>query len=181
MHWCSRPQSKAISTLLLRQLGAEVIGFVDGVHRNKLPTWHSEILSALESGARILGAASMGALRAVECSPWGAEPFGEVANWYASGKIDGDDEVCLIHDDAPGYEARSVPLVNVRATLICCGFEQERKREILDVAKSIFYPDRTWSRIFKASEVLGVEKMQIGRQRTRHQGGRCDPPLPPIG
>ena len=155
------PMEQGDVDFAVRQLGADVVAMVDGVHRNKLPNWHSEILSALESGARILGAASMGALRAVECSPWGAEPFGEVANWYASGKIDGDDEVCLIHDDAPGYEARSVPLVNVRATLICCGFEQERKREILDVAKSIFYPDRTWSRIFKASEVTGVEKMQL--------------------
>ena len=144
-----------------RQLGAEVIGFIDGVHRNKLPVWHSECLSVLESGVRLLGASSMGALRAVECAPWGAEPFGEVANWYASGKIEGDDEVCLIHDDAPGYESRSVPLVNVRATLICCGFPQKRKREILEAAKSIFYPDRTWPRIFAASEILVVEKVQI--------------------
>jgi hypothetical protein len=144
-----------------RQLGAEVIAFIDGVHRNKLPNWHSEILSALENGTRILGAASMGALRAVECHPWGAEYFGEIANWYASGKIDGDDEVCLIHDDAPGYEARSVPLVNVRATLICCGFPQKRKREILEAAKSIFYPDRTWPRIFAASEIFVAEKVQI--------------------
>ena len=58
-----------------RQLGAEVIGFIDGVHRNKLPSWHSEILSALEGGTRILGAASMGALRAVECRPWGRGIF----------------------------------------------------------------------------------------------------------
>jgi hypothetical protein len=145
-----------------RQLGANVIAFIDGVHRNKLPVWHSECLSVLDSGVRLLGAASMGALRAVECHPWGSEYFGEVANWYASGKIDGDDEVCLIHDDAAnGYEARSVPLVNVRATLICCGFPKKRKREILEAAKGIFYPDRTWPRIFAASEIFVTEKVQI--------------------
>ena len=26
-----------------RQLGAEVIALIDGVHRNKLPSWHSEM------------------------------------------------------------------------------------------------------------------------------------------
>ena len=103
----------------------------------------------------------MGALRAVETRPWGAEPFGEVARWYSSGFIEGDDEICLIHDGPPGYEARSVPLVNVRASLICCGFPNERKREILEAAKSIFYPDRTWDRIFAASEIRGEEKMKI--------------------
>ena len=104
----------------------------------------------------------MGALRAVECQPWGSEPVGEVASWYASGKIAGDDEVCLAHDDASnGYKARSVPLVNVRATLMCCGFSNERKREILDVAKQLFYADRTWNRIFQASEIRGMEKVEM--------------------
>ena len=144
-----------------RQLGAKVIALIDGVHRSQLSVWHSEIMSALASGVRFLGAASMGALRAVETRPWGAEPFGEVARWYPSGFIEGDDEICLIHDGPPGYEARSVPLVNVRASLICCGFPNERKREILEAAKSIFYPDRTWDRIFAASEIRGEEKMKI--------------------
>ena len=155
------PMEQGDVDFAVRQLGADVVAMVDGVHRNKLPNWHSEILSALDSGARVLGAASMGALRAVETAPWGAEPYGEVARWYSTGQIEGDDEVCLVHDDAPSYEARSVPLVNVRATLICCGFSTERKREILDVAKAMFYPDRTWDRIFRASEMTGEEKMKI--------------------
>ena len=144
-----------------RQLGAKVIAMIDGIHRSKLSPWHSEIMSALDKGVRFLGAASMGALRAVETQPWGGEPYGEVARWYSTGQISGDDEICLIHDDAPDYEARSVPLVNVRATLICCGFTTERKREILEVSQSMFYADRTWSRIFKASEMTGEEKMKI--------------------
>ena len=148
----------------VRQLGAQIIALIDGVHRYRLPVWHTEILSVLAEPhcARVLGAASMGALRAVECQPWGAEPLGEVASWYSSGKIDSDDEVCIAHEGPErGYRSLSVPLVNVRATLICCGFPSERKREILDVAKSMFYPDRTWNRIFQASEIHGVEKIEI--------------------
>jgi hypothetical protein len=56
------------------QLGADVIAMIDGVHSQRLPAWHCEILDVLADGARVLGAASMGALRAVECAPWGAEP-----------------------------------------------------------------------------------------------------------
>jgi hypothetical protein len=50
-----------------RQLGADVIGMIDGLHTLELPVWHKEILSVLEDGARFLRAASLGALRAVEC------------------------------------------------------------------------------------------------------------------
>ena len=148
----------------VRQLGADTIALIDGVHRSKLPTWHAEILSALAEpySVRVLGAASMGALRAVECHPWGAEPVGEVASWYSSGKIDGDDEVCLAHEDAArGYRHLSVPLVNVRATLISCNLPTPRKREILLAAKEMFYPDRTWEKIHQVCEIRGAELLEI--------------------
>jgi hypothetical protein len=139
------------------QLGADVIAMIDGVHSQRLPAWHCEILDALADGARVLGAASMGALRAVECAPWGAEPIGEIAEWYASGYIDGDDEVCLAHgDESTGWKQFSIPLVNVRATLKAVPsimLSAKRKEEILETAKSIFYPERTWRRIQDACEL----------------------------
>jgi TfuA-like protein len=99
----------------------------------------------------------MGALRAVECQPWGAEPVGEIAEWYASGQIEGDDEVCLAHGgEDTGYKAFSIPLVNVRATLAAVPsimMSAARKAEVLEVAKAIFYPERTWRRLQDACEL----------------------------
>ena len=139
------------------QLGSDVIAMIDGVHSQRLPTWHCELLDVLADGARILGAASMGALRAVECAPWGAEPIGEIAEWYASGYIDGDDEVCLAHgDESTGWKQFSIPMVNVRATLKAVPsimLSAIRKEEIIEVAKGIFYPERTWRRIADACEL----------------------------
>lgn len=140
-----------------RQLGADVIGLIDGVHSQRLPPWHKEILGVLASGTRVLGAASMGALRAVECQCWGAEPVGEIAEWYASGVIEGDDEVCLAHGgEDTGWKSFSVPCVNVRATLKAVPsimLSAKRKEEILEVARGIFYPQRSWRAIADACEL----------------------------
>jgi hypothetical protein len=139
------------------QLGADVIALIDGVHSQRLPVWHSEVLDALGDGARFLGAASMGALRAVECAPWGAEPIGEIAQWYSSGVIEGDDEVCLAHgDESTGWKLFSVPLVNVRATLKAIPsimMSAARKTEVIEAARNIFYAERTWRRIADATEL----------------------------
>ena len=137
-----------------RQLGADTIVLIDGVHTTRLPVWHKEILGVLANGARLLGAASMGALRAIECEPWGAEPIGEVASLFKEGVIDGDDEVCLVHgDESSGYRHLSVPMVNIRATVSSARIPAERKKEVIEFAKSLFYPDRIWSNIVSGCEL----------------------------
>jgi hypothetical protein len=63
----------------------------------------------------VVGAASMGALRAAELGPCGMRGLGAVYRMYASGEIDGDDEVGVLHAPAAmGYRARTVALVNLR-------------------------------------------------------------------
>ena len=144
------------------QLGADVIGLIDGVHTHRLPVLHKEILSVLQSGCRVMGAASVGAWRAVECEPYGAEPVGEVARMYKEGEIDRDDEVCLTHTDASsGYKHLSVPLVNIRATLKLAEIDDDKKEEIIDYASSLFYPDREWQNIFEACDVSDSEIQAI--------------------
>jgi hypothetical protein len=147
-----------------RQLGADVIALVDGFHTMVLPPWHKEILSVMDDGARFLGAASLGALRAVECELFGAEPIGEIADMYRSGELESDDEVCLAHADREHhYAALSVPLVNIRATLKACGtgISDSTKREILEYARQLYYPDRNWEAIFEGCELDDIERNHI--------------------
>jgi hypothetical protein len=160
------PAEQGSIEFVFRQLGATVIGLIDGVHTHKLPPWHKEILQVLEMGGRIFGAASMGALRAVECEPWGMEPVGEIARWYKDGIIEGDDEVCLAHgDESVGYRQLSVPLINVRATLKASNLSEERKEEILTAARSLFYPQRSWQRILEIAEVRKEEAREINEHQ----------------
>ena len=98
--------------------GVTVIGLIDGVYETIAAVWHKEILFALERGVRVLGAASMGALRAAECAAFGMEPVGEIAHRYLNGTLDDDAAVAVLH--APmemGYLPLSEALVDAEATI----------------------------------------------------------------
>ena len=91
---------------------------VDGVFHDDTPVWQREILQLLQSGWRVLGASSMGALRALELEPYGMIGLGTVFEWYRSGWIEGDDEVALLHGTADmDYLPLTLPLVDVRHVL----------------------------------------------------------------
>jgi hypothetical protein len=98
--------------------GAKVIGLVDGVFGSVAAVWHKEILFALSEGVRVLGASSMGALRAAECARYGMEPVGVIAERYLDGSLDDDAAVALLHMPGElGWTALTEPLVDVDATL----------------------------------------------------------------
>ena len=91
---------------------------IDGVFHDSTPVWQREILQLLQAGWQVLGASSMGALRALELEPYGMIGLGTVFEWYRSGRIEGDDEVSLMHGIAEmGYPPLSLPLVDVRHDL----------------------------------------------------------------
>ena len=98
---------------------------VDGVFHDDTPVWQREILQAMQDGWQVLGASSMGALRALELEPYGMIGLGTVFEWYRTGRIEGDDEVALMHGVAEmDYRALSLPLVDVRHVL--AGLEAEK-------------------------------------------------------
>ncbi len=95
--------------------GVREIVLLDGVFHGRAPVWQRELLAAMESGMTVYGASSMGALRAAELHTLGMIGLGAVFEAYASGAIDGDDEVALLHEGREqGYRGLSEPLVNLR-------------------------------------------------------------------
>ena len=91
---------------------------VDGVFHDDTPVWQREILHILQAGWQVLGASSMGALRALELEPYGMIGLGTVFEWYRTGRIEGDDEVALLHSVAEmDYQPLTLPLVDVRHVL----------------------------------------------------------------
>jgi hypothetical protein len=125
--------------------GADTLILIDGFFHQTLAPWHKEILFAIERGCRVIGAGSLGALRAVECARYGAEPVGVIAGWYADESCTDDADVALAHGHAEdGYRPLSIPLVNLRATAEA---HIDEAGHILAVARSIYYPERTWQRL----------------------------------
>jgi hypothetical protein len=128
--------------------GGDMILLIDGAFHHDLAPSPREVVDACDR-VRMLGAASMGALRAAECAPFGMLGLGAIAGWYARGLIDGDDEVAVAMHPRT-HRALSVPSVNVRYVAWLA-----RRRGILtpDVADAwierartqIFYAERSWS------------------------------------
>jgi hypothetical protein len=132
--------------------GADVIGLIDGVFETTAAVWHKEILYALSQGVQVLGAASMGALRAAECAPFGMIGVGAIFSAYADGRLVDDDAVAQLHGPAElDYVALTEPLVNIEATiddltehgLLAAG----EAAAIRQAARTTFFKERTFDAI----------------------------------
>ena len=126
----------------------ERIIIIDGVFHGVPSVWHREILEALIEGIEVVGASSMGALRAAEMHETGMRGIGEIFTWYRDGIIDGDDEVALVHgDQESSYRPMSTPLVNLRATffkLVAAGLvSPSDAQSTIAALKAKGYPDRS--------------------------------------
>ena len=146
--------------------GARVIGIVDGLFNSVPSVWHKEILFALSQGVRVLGAASMGALRAAELHPFGMEGVGEIFAAYARGELTDDDEVAVAHGPAESsFRPLSEALVNIRHGLRLAeeagAIAAATHARLLARAKATFYAERSWPALFRAAPVLGVAEGEL--------------------
>lgn len=156
--------------------GAEIICLIDGVFFQDCSVAHKEVLYALERGARVIGASSMGALRASELDVYGMEGVGEIYQAYRRGDLISDDEVALIFDPFT-FEPRSEPLVNIRFNLglaLECGIIDSFARDrLFEAARSLYFPERTYERMLLAGEA-SVPKDALERLRDYLKSGRRD-------
>jgi len=94
----------------------DIIGIIDGIFHKSPAVAHKEILSVLEKGIKVIGASSMGALRASELDSLGMKGIGYVYNQYANGKITSDDDVAVVLNPDT-LKQLSVPLVSLDYSL----------------------------------------------------------------
>lgn len=139
----------------------DIIGIIDGVFHQQPAVSHKEILQALKSDVTIVGASSMGALRAAELDYAGMIGIGTVYQYYRDGKTESDDDVAIVFDPVTN-EQLSEALVSMNYN-----FQMAEKEGIItsndfkvlyETAKNIFYPHRTYPRVFNES---GLEKNKI--------------------
>lgn len=156
------------------------ISIIDGTFLSTMSVFHKEILYALDQGTWVLGASSMGALRAAECDDYGMIGVGGIYEALASGEIEDDDEVALTHADADaGYRPLSDAMVTIRATLnTACDagvISSAEAAELTSRQKARYFPDRRLSSVAADAEELGMSASRIQELRSWVRENVVDP------
>ncbi|WP_404950851.1 TfuA-like protein [Streptomyces sp. ARC12] len=146
----------------LMRLGAgpgDTVLIIDGLWHQSAPVRHKEILALLADGVAVVGAASMGALRAAELAPYGMVGIGRIFEDFRSGALDADDEVAVLHTDdgRPLSEA----LVNLRAALTRAAadgqMETTEATRLANLAHSLPYTRRSWAALGRLAAGEGLQ------------------------
>ena len=138
--------------------GVTAIGLIDGHYEQVGAAWHKEILYALSNGVEVLGAASMGALRAAECAAFGMVPVGEIAAMYCRGELYDDAAVAILNGPQElGFPPLTEALVDAEATIehlfrlgIVAGHEADALRRS---AREQFFKERTDTEIIRRARL----------------------------
>ncbi len=104
---------------------------------------------------------------------------GRVYQAFSDGTLDRDDEVAIRHGTADdGYRPLSEAMVNIRRTLLAAqdqGIVSAATHNILlAVGTQLFYPDRTWERLLRATEAMQADAAGIEALRRWLPAGRID-------
>lgn len=140
-----------------------LVVIIDGEFDQSFSVSLNEILRLIDLGATVIGAASMGALRAAELKREGMIGHGLIFEAYCSGQIEGDDEVAVSYCPL-SLEPRTIPLVNVRFwldRLQAAGWISSLEHSaLLRRARRIFYAHRTPERLDEFLEAsLGKSRL----------------------
>jgi hypothetical protein len=135
----------------------KMVGFVDGVFLQDYPPTPIEVYQlARKEGMLLAGAASLGALRAVELEKFGMVGIGKIFQLYKSGKIDADDEVAVTFDPEGDYRLQSEAMIDIRYNLFLAQkkgvVSRQAKLALARVAKATYFPHRNYSNIIEETK-----------------------------
>lgn len=157
-----RPPARRGDVLTAVGDGAGTMVILDGYYYTVPSVTHKEILYALDCGVRVIGAASLGALRAAELEAFGMIGVGSVFEAYRDGTLDGDDEVALLHGPAEAdYLPLTVALVEVRHALERLVEEEvvspEAAERLVAELEAVGFVERTPARVRSLADRLLCE------------------------
>ncbi|MET9867374.1 TfuA-like protein [Streptomyces sp. NPDC006386] len=146
----------------------DVLLLIDGYFLQSRAVRHKEILTLLDTGVTVLGASSMGALRAAELSPYGMHGVGEVYRGYRCGRLLGDDEVTLVHSDTEhDYRAIGWALADFRDALLAARrsrtLDAEAAGTLLRCAAELPFTARYTATILGRAKAAGAPAEQLAQ------------------
>ena len=148
------PAKKGDFLLLAADPNVKLVGFVDGVFLQDYPPTPIEVYQlARKQGVLLVGAASLGALRAVELEKFGMVGVGKIFQLYKSGKVDADDEVAVTFAPEGDYLLQSEAMIDIRYNLYLAHkrgvLGKSAKRALARVAKRTYFPYRNYAHIIE--------------------------------
>ncbi|MEH0551150.1 TfuA-like protein [Streptomyces sp. B21-101] len=158
--------------------GGDTVVVIDGAYHQAPALRHKEILAVMGREVRVVGAASIGALRAAELAPYGMLGVGRIYSAYASGEIDGDDEVAVGQAPDGEWDALTWPVVNLRHVLqlarSAAVLDGERAARLLAALRAVYYPQRTTAAVRSVCRRQGETEfagwLAEQREQDRHFG-----------
>jgi TfuA protein len=131
----------------------DVFVILDGEFGQNMSVSPKEILAVLDRGKTVIGAASMGALRASELDRSGMIGVGWVYDYFRRRAVRRDADVALVYSPFD-YKPMTVPMVDLEYWMeqtSAAGLIRNRERAVLlKVARNIFFAERTLDRLMGA-------------------------------
>ncbi|CAN5427541.1 hypothetical protein BH10PSE6_BH10PSE6_03820 [soil metagenome] len=157
--------------------GYDVIIILDGEFGQSDSVSPKEILGLIESGKTVIGAASMGALRASELDRSGMIGVGWVYDYFRRQAVRRDADVALAYSSFD-FKPMTVPMVDVEywmeRTYAAGLIDRQERRRVLSAARNIFFAERT------AENLMDSMRRAVGDQVVRSVLAFSDGEIPSI-
>lgn len=148
------PAAQGDIVLAVHAFRPRAMVLIDGQFENRPAVRHKEILWAMAQGITMIGAASMGALRAAELNPFGMIGVGLIYRWYRRWPLAPDDAVAVHSAPAGlGFLPLTDALVDLQATFALLSrrgiITQQRRHELTALARSMNFRDRSLKAVLR--------------------------------
>jgi hypothetical protein len=152
-----QPASQGDILLAAHAFHPRAMVLIDGLFEDRPAVRHKEILWAMAQGIVMIGAASMGALRAAELDRFGMVGVGLIYRWYRRWKLAPDDAVAVQSAPAElGFQPLTESLIDLQRTFSSLMRRNvitlAERNELSAIARRINFRDRTISAVLRAAE-----------------------------
>jgi hypothetical protein len=153
------PAKKGDFLRLAADPGIKIVGLVDGVFLQDYPPTPIEVYQlARKEGVLLAGAASLGALRAVELEKFGMVGIGKIFQLYKMGRLNADDEVAVTFAPEGDYRLQSEAMIDIRYNLYLARkrgvISKKAKSVLVRTAKEIYFPHRNYAHVIEQANSM---------------------------
>jgi hypothetical protein len=132
------------------------VGFIDGVFLHDYPPSPIEVYHlATRKNIELIGASSLGALRAVELEKFGMKGIGKIFQLFKNGILNADDEIAVTFVRDKNI-LQSEALIDIRFNLFLAYkkgiITKQTKKRFVKIAKNIYFPFRNYEDIVRLTE-----------------------------
>jgi hypothetical protein len=146
-----------------RQLHYPLFIIIDGVFFNDEAVSPREVIDIIQDGAVVIGAASLGALRAAELGQIGMLGCGLIYRLFRRGVLIDEDEVAVLFKQDLPYPSLTTALVDIRWSLriaIRSGhITKAEAQTYLERARSLPFTERSWKSLKCSAPFYSLKKL----------------------